>query len=183
MYFGPECTTLINRANIAVSEINKMQNVSEVFKKNALGECYFLKAWAYFYLVRAYGAIPIYSVSVNESGQYTNNPRIPIAQVYTETIIPLLKDAKDMIYKNSDNGFKPRKSLCCNCGRFVSQSICDYRLCVHGYRRTNNSKNRRTVCHAECKRHYDQSIYRTCSDNILQGSSCRLRKLFLSRIL
>ena len=84
-----------------------MQNVSEVFKKNALGECYFLKAWAYFYLVRAYGAIPIYSVSVNESGQYTNNPRIPIAQVYTETIIPLLKDAKDMIYKNSDNGFKP----------------------------------------------------------------------------
>ena len=99
--------SLINRANIAVSEINKMQNVSEVFKKNALGECYFLKAWAYFYLVRAYGAIPIYSVSVNESGQYTNNPRIPIAQVYTETIIPLLKDAKDMIYKNSDNGFKP----------------------------------------------------------------------------
>lgn len=50
--------SLINRANIAVSEINKMQNVSEVFKKNALGECYFLKAWAYFYLVRAYGAIP-----------------------------------------------------------------------------------------------------------------------------
>ena len=99
--------SLINRANIAVSEINKMQNVSEEFKKNALGECYFLKAWAYFYLVRAYGAIPIYSVSVNESGQYTNNPRIPIAQVYTETIIPLLKDAKDMIYKNTDNGFKP----------------------------------------------------------------------------
>ena len=61
--------SLINRANIAVSEINKMQNVSEEFKKNALGECYFLKAWAYFYLVRAYGAIPI-SVSYTHLDVY-----------------------------------------------------------------------------------------------------------------
>lgn len=62
-------------------------------------------------MVRAYGAIPIYSVSVNESGQYTNNPRIPIAQVYTETIIPLLKDAKDMIYKTQIMALNPEESV------------------------------------------------------------------------
>ena len=98
---------LINRANIAIFEINKLKNVTEAHRRNVLGECYFMKAWAYFYLVRAYGAVPVYSVSVNESGQYTNSPRVPIEQVYTETIIPLLKEAKDMIYKNTDSNFKP----------------------------------------------------------------------------
>ena len=81
--------------------------MTEAHRRNVLGECYFMKAWAYFYLVRAYGAVPVYSVSVNESGQYTNSPRVPIEQVYTETIIPLLKEAKDMIYKNTDSNFKP----------------------------------------------------------------------------
>ena len=74
---------LINRANIAIFEINKLKNVTEAHRRNVLGECYFMKAWAYFYLVRAYGAVPVYSVSVNESGQYTNSPRVPIEQVYT----------------------------------------------------------------------------------------------------
>lgn len=57
-------------------------------------------------LVRAYGDIPVYSVSVNQSQQYTNSPRIPIKDVYTQTIIPLLDDAKDMLYKNTDTNFQ-----------------------------------------------------------------------------
>lgn len=97
--------SLINRANIAISSIEKQQNVTELHKNNCLGELYFLKAWAYFLLVRAYGDLPVYSVSVDESGLYSSNPRIPIAQVYTETIIPLLVDAKDMLYKNTDDNF------------------------------------------------------------------------------
>lgn len=97
---------IINRANIAISYINEMKNLSEAHRKNVLGECYFMKAWAYFYLVRAYGDIPLFKVSVGESGEYANHPRIPIEQIYKDNIIPLLKDAKDMIYKNTDGNFK-----------------------------------------------------------------------------
>ena len=98
--------SLINKANHAIYEINKMQNLSETHRNNCLGECYFLKAWAYFYLTRAYGDIPVYSVSVDESGQYTANPRIPIKDVYEKNIIPLLMQAKEMVYKNSDSAYK-----------------------------------------------------------------------------
>lgn len=98
---------IVNRANIAMSEINKMQNVTETHRASVLGEMLFLKAWAYFYLVRAYGDIPVEAVSVNESKQYTSSPRIPLAQVYTEEIIPMLEEAKDNVYKNTDGNYKP----------------------------------------------------------------------------
>ena len=99
--------SLINKANQAIAQIEGMSGPTEAHKKNCLGECYFLKAWAYFYLARAYGDIPVYSVSVNESGSYTDNPRIPVQQVYEEQIIPLLDKAKDMIYKNTDGAYVP----------------------------------------------------------------------------
>ena len=98
--------SVINRANEAIEQINEMKNLTARHRDNVLGECYFLKAWAYFMLVRAYGDIPVYSVSVNQSQQYTNSPRIPIKDVYTQTIIPLLDDAKDMLYKNTDTNFQ-----------------------------------------------------------------------------
>lgn len=98
--------SVINRANEAIERINEMKNLTARHRDNVLGECYFLKAWAYFMLVRAYGDIPVYSVSVNQSQQYTNSPRIPIKDVYTQTIIPLLDDAKDMLYKNTDTNFQ-----------------------------------------------------------------------------
>ena len=111
--------SVINRANEAIERINEMKNLTARHRDNVLGECYFLKAWAYFMLVRAYGDIPVYSVSVNQSQQYTNSPRIPIEDVYTQTIIPLLDDAKDMLYKNTDTNFQAGR-VC----RSVGKGIC-----------------------------------------------------------
>lgn len=98
--------SLINKANQAIAQISDMQNVTEAHRNNCLGECYFLKAWAYFMLTRAYGDIPVYSVSVDESGKYTSNPRVAIKEVYEQHIIPLLDQAKNMIYKNTDGNYK-----------------------------------------------------------------------------
>ena len=50
--------SVINRANEAIERINEMKNLTARHRDNVLGECYFLKAWAYFMLVRAYGDIP-----------------------------------------------------------------------------------------------------------------------------
>lgn len=96
--------TLIHRANNAIENINVMGNVSEAHKLNTLGELKFLKAYAYFLLVRAYGDVPIYYESVNKGTDF-NQPRQPIATVYAH-IIELLKEAEAGMYKNTDATFK-----------------------------------------------------------------------------
>lgn len=98
---------LINKANKAITNIKGMDGATEAHRKNCLGELYFLKAWAYFMLTRAYGDIPVHSVSVDEDKKYDNWPRIPIKDVYEKTIIPLLDSARVMMYKNTDSGYKP----------------------------------------------------------------------------
>lgn len=89
---------IINKANKAITNVQAMQNCTEAHKNNCLGELYFLKAWAYFMLTRAYGDIPVHAVSVDEEGVYDNFPRVPIKKVYEENIIPLLDDARQMLY-------------------------------------------------------------------------------------
>lgn len=98
---------LINKANKAITNVKALDGATERHRDNCLGELYFLKAWAYFMLTRAYGDIPIHSVSVDEEGTYDNFPRIPIKDVYEKTIIPLLDDARTMLYKNTEGAYTP----------------------------------------------------------------------------
>jgi hypothetical protein len=90
---------LIRRANRAIANIEKMTKASPAYKRNVLGEMYFLKAFSYFLLVRAYGDIPMFKVAVDD-GADINQPRQPIKDVYTE-IISLLMQSKDMMYTNA----------------------------------------------------------------------------------
>ena len=99
-----KCFTLIHRANNAIENISAMSNVDESHKLNTIGELNFLKAWAYFLLVRAYGDVPIYYQSVNQGTDF-NQPRQAIAMVY-EHIIELLKSSEENTYKNTDSNFK-----------------------------------------------------------------------------
>lgn len=95
---------LIDRTNEAIAHVEKMSNVSEREKKDALGELYFLQAYGYFILVRAFGEIPIHTVSINQGGN-PHQPRQSLSAVYSH-IITLLSNAKDMMYKNTESGFK-----------------------------------------------------------------------------
>ena len=98
---------LINKANKAIDNVKSLTGATPRHRDNCLGELYFLKAWAYFMLVRAYGDIPVHSVSVDQEGVYDSFPRIPIKQVYEETIIPLLDEARTLLYKYGDSGYTP----------------------------------------------------------------------------
>jgi hypothetical protein len=90
---------LIHRANRAITNINNMTKVTAEYKRNVLGEMYFLKAFSYFLLVRAYGDVPIFIKSVDD-GADINQPRQPIKDVYAH-IIDLLTQSKDMMYTNA----------------------------------------------------------------------------------
>lgn len=87
--------TIIHRSNMAIFNVNAMSKTTEVHKKYVIGELKFLKAYAYFLLVRAYGDIPVFRKSVNE-GEEKFQPRQPIKDVYAY-IIELLLESKDLM--------------------------------------------------------------------------------------
>ena len=99
------CYNLINRANVAIEYVNAITGANEKVKNNGLGELYFQKAFAYFLLVRAYGDIPLFDVSIDAGADY-NQPRRPIAEVYEEIIRLLEQEAIPRLYRNTDSGYR-----------------------------------------------------------------------------
>ncbi|WP_375435611.1 RagB/SusD family nutrient uptake outer membrane protein [uncultured Hymenobacter sp.] len=84
---------LIHRCNFGISRIEAMTGMDETMKKNALGQLYFLRGWAYFLLVRAYGEVPILTKSITE-GEDPQQPKQPVQDVYARAIEDL-KTAED----------------------------------------------------------------------------------------
>lgn len=102
MWKGPY--NLINDANIAVRYISAMSNVDEEYKNNAIGECYFQEAFAYFLLVRAYGPIPYMAEDVSASGEFMHSRR-PVKEIYGH-IIDLLTDASKLMYHRDNSKYQ-----------------------------------------------------------------------------
>lgn len=96
------CYGLISRANTAIPIIAAMENPSEDYKNNCIGELRFQRAFAYFLLVRAYGAVPIQPETADFD---KNQPRQSVATVY-EYIITDLEQAARLLYKNTDSDYK-----------------------------------------------------------------------------
>jgi hypothetical protein len=95
---------LIHRCNFGISRIQGMP-MDEAAKKNLLGQLYFLRGWAYFLLVRAYGAVPIHTTAVTE-GSDPQQARKPVKEVY-EFVIENLKTAESNLLSTRDAGYQP----------------------------------------------------------------------------
>lgn len=102
MWKGPY--NLINDANVAIRYISAMKNVDEDYKNNAIGECYFQKAFAYFLLVRAYGPIPYLDEDVSVSGKFMNSRR-PVKEVFGH-ITDMLVKASELMYHRDNNKYQ-----------------------------------------------------------------------------
>ena len=96
------CYGLIGRCNNAERHIKAMTSLTDAVKNNAIGELKFLKGWAYFMIVRAYGDCPI---QPEEETTNYSNPRQPVATVY-DYIIRNLEEAASLMYKNTDNAYQ-----------------------------------------------------------------------------
>jgi hypothetical protein len=95
---------LIHRANFSLENIEKMSNISSAHRANVTGELNFIKGYAYFMLVRAFGDLPIWENSVNSGIENVNQPRQDIVDVY-EHIIELLTYAEENTYVNTNGSF------------------------------------------------------------------------------
>lgn len=71
----------INRTNAVLDNITDMEDITEEAKTRILAEAHFLRALAYFELVRGWGAVPL---KINESTDLSGleSPRVPENQVY-----------------------------------------------------------------------------------------------------
>lgn len=101
--------------NTAIDGINTSKG-NLVFKNQWLGECYFLRAYFYYYLVNIYGAVPL--ALTNDYAINNRLSRAPEADVYKQ-IIADLKMAQSLLsneYKNgygapTTNRFRPNKAV------------------------------------------------------------------------
>lgn len=95
---------IIHRCNLGLEHIEPMTQTSAEAKNNAMGELYFLKSYAYFLLVRAFGSLPIRDHTINSGKVDLNQPRQSVDSVYNY-IIGMLQKGELLMYKNTDKNF------------------------------------------------------------------------------
>lgn len=95
----------IARCNLSLAYIPEVpcdSDMNESLKQRLLGECYFLRAYYYFRLVRTYGGVPITLKIENDDSQW-NLARSTADEVYAQ-IISDLENAESRLWNKSETG-------------------------------------------------------------------------------
>lgn len=82
--------SLIAQANLVLQKVPGVPAMDEAVKKKYLGEASFLRAWAYFYLVRLYGDVPLITEPVDGTSPQLYPSRTPVAAVYDAIVADLI---------------------------------------------------------------------------------------------
>lgn len=77
-------------------------DMNETLKQRLLGECYFLRAYYYFRLVRAYGGVPI-TLSIENDDSKWQRARATTEEVYAQ-IVSDLENAESRLWNKSQTG-------------------------------------------------------------------------------
>ncbi|MDR1555968.1 MAG: RagB/SusD family nutrient uptake outer membrane protein [Tannerellaceae bacterium] len=89
----------IFRANTVLSKIENVDEATVPNKKRYIGETRFLRALAYFDLVRIFGDVPAVTTPVTIQESY-HIPREPVENIYTNIIIPDFSAAENALPEN-----------------------------------------------------------------------------------
>ena len=96
---------IINRANAVTNNVPDIKNMDAKLRKSIVGEAQFLRALAYFNLVRMYGKVPLITQET-ESFDDINKPRASTDSIYTQIINDLTKAEQSLpdSYNNDNQG-------------------------------------------------------------------------------
>jgi len=81
--------SLIAQANLVLQKVPGITPMDEAQKKRILGEAQFLRAWAYFYLVRLYGDVPLITEPVDATSPQLLPTRTSKDSVYNQIVSDL----------------------------------------------------------------------------------------------
>lgn len=96
----------INRVNILLEKIENVDASTIPNKSRYVGEARFLRAFAYFDLVRIFGDVPAPTNSLSIDEAY-KTPRMPVTSIYNDIIIPDFQAAENSLrssYTGNDIG-------------------------------------------------------------------------------
>lgn len=81
----PELYEGIARANYAITNLSEMETIDDALRNRLVNESKFLRGWYYFFLVKAYGGVPLIteSININDETQYLV-PRATVEEVYSQ---------------------------------------------------------------------------------------------------
>jgi hypothetical protein len=83
----------IYQANALLANYQKAKDAPDSIKNVVAGQCYFLRAMGYYYLVRTFGPLPLVTTPVNPN---SHPPRDSVDKVY-DTIIADLQKARSLL--------------------------------------------------------------------------------------
>jgi len=74
-YFNnwPANYKIIRKANLILARINECKDLSDMDKRDFVGEAYFLRGYAYYQLIQQYGPVPIVPETAFDVGDNTDN--------------------------------------------------------------------------------------------------------------
>ena len=103
---------VVARANDLLANLPGASGVTAATKKQAAGEAYFIRGYAYFDLARRYGMVPLRLTPYQSDPTLGDIPRNPLPDVYA-AIVADLKAAADSLplsYGGPNGGLRPTKA-------------------------------------------------------------------------
>ena len=103
--------TLINQTNLAIKYIPRI-SMPEVSERNDyVGQAYAMRALAYFYAIRVWGDVPVFTEPTEKYSEDIYKERTSKEEIINQVIIPDLKKAETLLNK-SGNFERKRISVC-----------------------------------------------------------------------
>ncbi len=94
--FWEWCYKGIERANVLLANIDRVQNINKLSKDAVTGEAKFLRAYYHFLLVQNFGDIPL-KITPTTDPSIVNVPRTPTKQVYDQ-ILKDMTEAEALVF-------------------------------------------------------------------------------------
>lgn len=88
--------SVINAANGVIENVSDIKDMDADLRNRIVGEAKFLRAFAYFHLVRLWGDVPIRTEQIKGASDQLELPRSPASEVYS-LIIQDLEDAEGVL--------------------------------------------------------------------------------------
>jgi hypothetical protein len=82
--------SVIAQTNLVLQKVPGITPMDETAKKQILGQAYFLRAWAYFYLVRMWGDVPLIVEPVDAASENLLPSRTAAAAIYDQIVADLI---------------------------------------------------------------------------------------------
>ncbi len=96
----------IARANVAIEQLPKVKALSDVNRNHYLAQAYAARAYMYFYAVRLWGDVPVWTTPYASMNDEPRKPRTSQDSVLNFVILPDLVKARTLINRSLTNVFE-----------------------------------------------------------------------------